>query len=132
MLPPSPTQLYHVLIRLQRKVSFVASVTIFLSKKNPYTYFLTMYILASDFFEIDDKDIFKAKNSCCVQEIFTFKYVFIFFFRNKSDDFLYLYIRNFENSCFKPVFVTYTYSFVFVLISKQRILSKYCFVEKWC
>ena len=30
-----------------------------------------MYILASDFFEKDDKYVFKARNLCCVQGIFS-------------------------------------------------------------
>ena len=45
-----------------------------------------MYSLPSDFFEKDDNYLFKARNSCCVQGI-----------QNKSDDYLYLYIRNLEN-----------------------------------
>ena len=31
----------------------------------------TMYILASDFFEKDDKYILKARKSCCVKLIFS-------------------------------------------------------------
>ena len=30
-----------------------------------------LYILASDFFEKDYKYVFKARNSCCMQEIFS-------------------------------------------------------------
>ena len=46
-----------------------------------------MYILASEFFEKDDKDIIKTRNSCCMYDTLTFKYVFIVF-RNKSDEYL--------------------------------------------
>ena len=56
-----------------------------------------MYILASDFFEKDDKYTFKARSSC-VWKFLAVKYVFIGFFRNRSDDYLYLYIRNLENT----------------------------------
>ena len=38
------------------------------------------------------------------REFLAFKYVVIFFFRNKTDDHLYLYIRNLENSRLKSVF----------------------------
>ena len=37
-----------------------------------------MYILASHFFEIDDKYIFEARNSCCEWGFLAFKYVFVF------------------------------------------------------
>ena len=43
-----------------------------------------MYILVSDLFEKDDKNVFKARNSCCVKRILAY----IFFFRNKSYDYL--------------------------------------------
>ena len=37
-------------------------------KKDPLKviFILTMHILASDFFEKDDKYVFKVRNSCCV------------------------------------------------------------------
>ena len=39
-----------------------------------------VHILASDFFEKDDRYIFKARNLCCVGNFFDFGYVFIVFF----------------------------------------------------
>ena len=65
-----------------------------------------MYILASDFFETDETN------------------------RNKSDDYLYLYIINLENSRLKLVFqyTIGTYPFVFVLVGREYkmdiVLSK--------
>ena len=55
-----------------------------------------MQILASDFFSLekDDKYVFKAKNSCCVGGTFSLKIHIFNVFRNKSDDYLYLYIKN--------------------------------------
>ena len=47
------------------------------------------------------------------REFLAIKYVFIVFFRNISDDYLYLYIRNLENSRLKPFFGTQN-QFVFV------------------
>ena len=41
------------------------------------------------------------------REFLAFKYVVMFFFRNKTDYYLYLYIRNLENSRLKPVFNLY-------------------------
>ena len=38
-----------------------------------------MFILASDFFEKDDKYVFKTRNSCCEQRILAFEYVLIDF-----------------------------------------------------
>ena len=40
------------------------------------------------------------------REFFAFKYVVIVFFRNKTDDYSYLYIRNLENSRLKTVLNT--------------------------
>ena len=57
-----------------------------------------MYFLASDFFEKDDKYVLKARNSFVVCREFLAFNVFIFFSLSKSDDYLYLYIRNLENS----------------------------------
>ena len=38
-----------------------------INKKGPKSYILCkLYILASDFFQKDDKYVFKVKNSCCV------------------------------------------------------------------
>ena len=47
------------------------------SLKFPYKLNQTkIYILASIFFEKDDKYVFKARNSCCVyREFLVFKYV---------------------------------------------------------
>ena len=61
-----------------------------------------MYILASISFEKDDKYVFIA--AAC-REFFSFKiHSYRFFFQNRTDDYLYLYIRNLENSRLKPVF----------------------------
>ena len=53
-----------------------------------------MYILAPFFLEKDDKCVFKARNSCACKE----------FLANKTDDYLYLYIRNLEILRLKPIF----------------------------
>ena len=62
-----------------------------------------MYILPYDLFEKGDKYYLKLEIRIVCREFSAFKYVFIFFFQNKSDDYLYLYIRNLENSRLKPV-----------------------------
>ena len=65
-----------------------------------------MYVLASDFFEKKMLNTYlKLENRVVGREFTAFKYVFIVF-RNKSDDYLYLYIRNLKNSRLKPVFGT--------------------------
>ena len=46
-------------------------------------------------------------------------YFSIWFFRNKSDDYLYLYIRNLENSHLKRVFGI-QYPFIFVFASREN------------
>ena len=56
-----------------------------------------MYILASVFFETDDKYVFKDRNLCNVV---------IVFLGNKTDDYLYLSIKNLKISRLKPVFGT--------------------------
>ena len=50
------------------------------------------------------------------------------FFLNKTDDYLYLFIRNLENSRLKPFF-RYTI-FIYICVCRQRILNRYCVVEK--
>ena len=45
-----------------------------------------MFTLASDFFEKDDKYVFKTRNSCCEYRILAFEYVFIDIFEKKSND----------------------------------------------
>ena len=50
------------------------------------------------------------------REFLAFKYLFIVFF--ETDDYLYLYIRNLENSRLKPIFVT-QYPFVFVWAGRE-------------
>ena len=60
-------------------------------------------------------------------EILIFTYLFIVFFHNKSDDYLYLYIKNLENSRLKPVF-RYTIS-IYFCVGRYRILNGYCVVE---
>ena len=87
-----------------------------------------MYILvlAYVFFK-NDKNVFKAKIRVVGRAFLAFKYVLIvLFFRYTSDDYLYLYIRNLENSRLKPIF-RYQIS-----ICTQWILcsQKNCF--KWC
>ena len=54
------------------------------------------YILSSDLFKKKDKYVhLKARNLCCVDEIFVCSNTsFWNFFRNKSDDQLYLYIKS--------------------------------------
>ena len=54
------------------------------------------------------------------RECLAFKYVFIVFFQNKSDDHLYLYIRNLKNSRLKPVF-QYTIS-ICICVGSEKIL----------
>ena len=49
-----------------------------------------MYILASDFFEKDDKYVLKLEIRVVCREFLAFKYVFIVFLRNKLNDYLYL------------------------------------------
>ena len=57
------------------------------------------YILASDFFSKKTiNTILKLEISVVCRKFLAFKYIFLFFFRNKSDDYSYLYIRNLENS----------------------------------
>ena len=53
----------------------------------------------------------KPEISVVCMEFLAFKYIFIFYFQNKSDDYLYLYIRNLENLCLKP--------FVFVMADRE-------------
>ena len=60
------------------------------------------------------------------EEFLAFKYVFCCC--NKSDDYLYLYIINLENSRLKPDF-RYTIS-IYICVSRYRILNGYCVVEK--
>ena len=63
-------------------------------------------------------------------EFLALKYIFIFFFsRNNSDDFLYLYITNLENTRLKPG-IWYTIS-IYICGGRYRILNGYCVVEKW-
>ena len=58
-----------------------------------------MYILASVFFKKTINTYLKLEICVACREFIAFKYVFIlFFFPNKTDDYLYLYIRNLENS----------------------------------
>ena len=64
-----------------------------------------LYILAS--FQKDDKYIFnKDKNLCCVGNFKPLDTYLSLFFRNKSDDYLYLYIRN-QKFVFKTVFLVH-------------------------
>ena len=63
-----------------------------------------MYILASVFFQKEHKYVLKLEICVACREFLAFKNVVIVFFRNKTDDYLYLYIRNLENSRLKPVF----------------------------
>ena len=75
-----------------------------------------MYIYASVFLKVD-KFVFKARNQPLNMHL-------SFFFSQKSNDHLYLYIRNLENSRSKPFF-WYTIS-----ICRQKILNGYRVVEK--
>ena len=78
------------------------------------------FFLASDFFEKDNKyDVFKARNSCCVKGIFSLLIHIYHFFRNKSNDSLYLYIKNLENLHLNQFFET---QHVFVLAGREWIL----------
>ena len=63
-----------------------------------------MYILASIFFQKTINMYLKLEIRVACWEFLAFKYVVIVFFRNKTDDYLYLYIRNLENLRLKPVF----------------------------
>ena len=78
---------------------------------NTYTYKQT-YIDCIFQYQIFQKYIFKARNSVCVQGIFSLKMRIDRFFRNKSDD--YLYFINLEN-----VFFCTKYPFVFVLAGRE-------------
>ena len=51
-------------------------------------------------------------------------------FRNKSDDYLYLYIRNLGNSRIKPGF-RYTIP-IYICVGRLRIRDGYCEVENRC
>ena len=75
-------------------------------------------------FEKVDKNVFKAKNVVC-REFLAFKYSL---FQNKSNDYLYLYIRNLKNSRLKPGF-WYKISNL-ICVGRQRNLYIYCVVEK--
>ena len=75
-----------------------------------------MYILSFDFFEKDDKYVFKTRNSCCVKGVLAFN-TNLSFFLNKSDDYLHFYITILENSRLKSVFGTQN-TFVFVLAGR--------------
>ena len=72
-----------------------------------------MYVLASEFFQKDNKYYLKLEICVVCREFLAFKYVFIFFSRNKSDNYLYLYFRNIKNSRLKLVF-RYTISICMV------------------
>ena len=61
-----------------------------------------MYILASDFFLKTINTYLKLEIRVVCRGFLASKYVFIVFFQNKPDDYLYLYIRNLENSPLKP------------------------------
>ena len=64
-----------------------------------------MYILASVFFSKKTINTYlKLEIRVACREFLALKYVVIVFFRNKTDDYLYLYIRNLEYSRLKPVF----------------------------
>ena len=76
-----------------------------------------MYILASDFFFKKTINTYlKLEYRVVCREFLAFKYVVIVFFRNKTDDYLYLYIRNLENSRLKPVF-RYTI-FIYICVGR--------------
>ena len=65
-----------------------------------------MYILASIFFFLKTINTYlKLEIRVACREFLAFKYVVIVFFRNKTDDYSYLYIRNLENSHLKPRFM---------------------------
>ena len=67
---------------------------------------------------------YKQKNNF---KIFIYGHRIIFFSsQNNTDDYLYLYIRNHENSRLKPFFQT-QYSFVFVLACRGYIGTKWIF-----
>ena len=68
-----------------------------------------MYIFTYDFFE--KEDVFKVRNLCLSKPLNTY----LPFFRNKSDAYLSMYIRNLENSRSKPVF-RYTISIFIVWV----------------
>ena len=61
------------------------SICLFLSKKT-----INMYL--------------KLEIRVACREFLAFNYVVIVFFSKKTDDYLYLYIRNLENSRLKPFF----------------------------
>ena len=62
-----------------------------------------------------------------VKKKYHLKYVFIFFFQKKLDDYLYLYIRNLENSRLKQPVFRQTIS-ICIYVGRWKILSGYCVV----
>ena len=76
-----------------------------------------MYILALDFSKKMINMYIKLEIHVVCREFLAFRYIFIHFF-NKSDDYLYLYNRNLENSCLKPVF-RYTMTILFVFVGRE-------------
>ena len=70
-----------------------------------------MYILASDFFEKDDRYVFKAWNSCFAKGIISPWIIFIVLFKNKPDDILKTLVNN-------RLFNT-QYPFVFVWAGRE-------------
>ena len=77
-----------------------------------------MYTLASYFF---NKDVFKARNCVVCREFLGFRYIFIIFFRNKSDEFVYIRIsKHLENSRLKPV-LRYKLSICICVVRKRKL-----------
>ena len=75
-----------------------------------------MYILASVFFSKKMINTYlKLEIWVVCREFLAFKYVVIDFFRNKTEDYLYLYIRNLENSRLKPILNGY------IVLSKNSV-----------
>ena len=62
-----------------------------------------MYILTSDFFKKTINMYLKPEIRSVCGKILAFKYVVIVFYEKKTNDYLYLYIINIENSSLKPV-----------------------------
>ena len=86
-----------------------------------------MYILASDLKKNIINTYLKLDNRVVCRK---FKPLNTFLsFLNKSVDYLLLYIRNLENSSFKPGF-WYKIS-ICLCLDRWKILNRYCVVEKY-
>ena len=68
--------------------------------------------------------VLNARNSCCLWVIFSlYRHIFNLLW-NKSDDYLYLYIRSLENSCLKTVYRYTIFIWIHCVVEKHECVFK--------